>query len=1088
MRPAAISDQPHQRQPRALLGWALLAACLLCAILLSHTGLARADTSGSEEITFQEGVAADGAALNSQYEAADGVEFDTPTAEGSSLGFPGTLPMTECGATLLTDGYYKTGASPIVILASRSGGDEGCKSSSEFFGPNQGFLFHMDDARASLALQMRAFPQQSNQLSAISGAVAIAYRADGTVLDEVRLDAAEAREWTTVHLSTADPEGIQFVAIYAEIDIGAAVGVQIDNLMLPEALKTSHPAFRVTEALSGQTGDLVEGDTLNIPIQIVRENGSTGSVTVNAVTGEDAAALSRVAVNQNPSEVPAGTARLELTAQRGQAGKSVTIVVGGTGNGESGSQDGPSLTYTFTIEQDLVLVTSTTASVAQSCQDPSALELQVAGTTPMSVEILTSDGFAQEIAVPGRGQYPIADKLSAKYPGGANSEHVSLTGSQIRTNNFLPAFAPATLGVTLEEPTPQLTLTNGALYTTQLESQAFPAAPIEVSLQASGLPCHELVLDVGDDAAPTGAFVPTGTGSAKVNEPIPNGASAPLSSTETVPLAVIDKTAGGATIAGTSIYLDDFRADDGPHFLNAALTSLDWSDMERTFGSDVNDCSPLFCWNDPVAEGYFVWLQNQQPNGLCFGYTMLASDFYRRETPPSLFGAPTVGALPSPTKGVTQVGEFPNYPVIDQGTLFGQELVSGWLSQFDATFQLHGDGVGGYTSIPQFVNALSTDLGRDGIAIIDLRGPQGAGGHSVVAYGVKETTSGQYVISVYNPNVGYGDRDELGSPPAPLAWAGEITSETEHLAGLERSQILLAKSTSTTNEWQLTGPPNWAGPMENLGITTMAERPLKPQLASLNNLGAALQLLVSSGTGGNAPAAAVSQITAAGHPQLGASGMPLKGSAVRLDLPSDGGMSEPAADYVLPAGSTYTVKTETLHRGDFNMLALSGGDGAGVENALATPGSDDSLTVRPGSPTISFSGASGAPATLELIGGKSGAGRETVMLSLGSGAGNTSASLTGAGQLVVHHRGAPTRLSLQLFSGGVAVGSGSIALGRGSTVSLKPHWSSLAGSVSASIGGRHLKLALSAKRGGALTRLLGVKPRKGKKPKRRKRR
>jgi hypothetical protein len=1085
--PANLPEQFTIR-PSALLRWALLAVSLAGAISLSCATLARADTSASEEITFQEGLVADDGALNNQYEAGYGVEFDTPTPGGDSLGFPGSLPMTECGAQLLTDGFYKPGSPPVVILASRSGGDEGCKSSSEFYGPDQGMLFHIDDARASLSLQMHAFPQQSNQLSAIVGAVAVAYRADGTVLDEVRLDAAEAREWTTVSLSTADPNGIQFVAVYGEIDIGAAVGVQIDNLKLPEALKTSQPAFRVTESLQGDSGDLVEGDTLDIPIQIVRENGSTGTVTVNALASEGSA-LSRVAVNQSPSGEPTGTALLELTAGRGQAGQSVTVTVSGTGNSEGGTQDGPSLSFTFTVEQDLVLVTSGSAAVAQSCQDPSGLELQVAGTTPMTVAFQSSDGYEQEIAVAGRGQYPIPHSLTAAYAGSASSEHISLSASEVRTNNFLPAFASASLGVTLERPVPRMSL-NGGFYTTPNQARVFPSAVTQISLQASGLPCHELALAVGDDGAQTSSFRPTATGTASVSMPVPAAASAPLSSRETVPVSVIDKSAGEAVVGSVPVYLADFRADDGFHFINAALTSLQWSDIERTFGPDVNDCTAFFCWHDPIAEGYFKSMQGGEPNGLCFGYTMLASSFYRGEVAPTLFGSQSVGTLAVPTRGVTSVGELPNYPVINDETALGQALVSGWLSQFDTRFQdSEHDGVGGYASVSAFAGALSGALARDGIAIVDLQGPEGQGGHSVLAYGIAQTGAGRYAISVYNPNVAYGDQERLAATPTQFLWANEISGEAAHLAGLEQSQLLLGPSGSTNSEWQLTGAPNWSGTVEKLGITTMAQRPLKPQLLSLNTLGNAAQVVLSSastaGAGASAPAAAISQITAGGKSLLDSHGVPLKGSSVRLDLPADAGPPDTSGTYVLPVGKTYSVTTSTLHAGAFGMLALSGGGGAGIENATAAPGASDSLTLRPGSPTIAFSGASSSPVTLELVGSAAGAGRRTATLTLSSGKGLTSASLSSAGAIVVRHSGARANLSVQLFSRGVAVGTSTIALGGGATVSFTPRWAALPGSVSATVGGRHTRLSLSRGRGGALSQLFAVTPRhKARKPKR----
>ena len=127
-------------------------ACLTCASLLSLPSVAQAGTSGAEEITFQEGLVPDSGAITDQYQPTYGVEFGS----SGSLGFPGSAPNDrECGPGLLTDGYTVRGTSATAVLLARSAGESGC-AQGEFYDPAQGFMLHMDDARASLSFMLLA--------------------------------------------------------------------------------------------------------------------------------------------------------------------------------------------------------------------------------------------------------------------------------------------------------------------------------------------------------------------------------------------------------------------------------------------------------------------------------------------------------------------------------------------------------------------------------------------------------------------------------------------------------------------------------------------------------------------------------------------------------------------------------------------------------------------------------------------------------------------------------------------------------------------------------------------------------------------
>jgi hypothetical protein len=1082
-------------------------ACLTSASLLSLPSVAQAGTSGAEEITFQEGLVPDDGAIADQYQATYGVEF----GNSSSLGFPGTAPNDrECGPTLLTDGYTAPGATATAVLLARSAGNGGCVQ-GEFYDPAQGFMFHMDDARASLSFMLLASAPPGNHTprSDISAEV-IAYGGGGTVVDDVTLTSAEATTWSTVALSTNDPGGIQFVEVMGDISINGPVGVQIDNLEFPAAIDYLPPAFSLARSSQPETGDLVEGDTLGVPIQIVRENGSTGTVTVSATEG-NSPVLSNVSVNQAPDGEPADTVMLELTARPGQSGQQVTVTLTGTGDATSGTQEGPPLSLTFAVQQDLALSEpEVTPSVGDHCQLPLPLQLHVAGGTPMTVKVTGTGGFSQTVNVTGPGAYPIGYSTVAAYAA-SGSEHLSFQAGQVRTFNFLAPFSLATYKLTVNQPTPEVDLTSGSVYTVPVEAGDYPSAKTALSFNATALPCVPLALSVGADGALTSPFVPGATGSGSFTVAVPAAATetvaAPATESSlanTSPVSVV--TADGANVVTSlpGVFLEDFRAMDAPHFLNYAENTITWDDFQNAFGPDINDCSPIFCWHDPISQAWFQYVQGLLPFGLCFGYTMLATEFYRGEATSEDFGAATVGQLKAPTSGRVTTSLVTNYPLVDNTTTLGQTLLAAWLSQFDVTYQVNEhDGIGGFTSVAQFIQALSTALAKDHVAIVNIQGPNGVGAHSVVAYALTTTPNG-YGVDIYNPDLPYADPDLSGNPLAPAAFPNEAVNTANHTLALQQSQILLSPGGflypgPPNSVWQLQGPPtlptgpvaDWSGPISTIGLTTVAQRPLDPSLASLNNMagdlavgvGLAIVLGAPGAASTSGPSTAIAQINSEGRAQLDAHGVPVAGSRVKVNTPPDSGPVDTSGIYELPAGASYTMRTRTLHPGPFGLVEISNGTGAGILDATAVSHKSDTLTLSPGSPAISFTGASSGPVTLELVSGRTGETRRTALFSLSSGTGVTTASLSPTGELSVHRIGPSVGIALQLFSQGAGAGTSTVTFGSGDTLVLTPNWDKLASSVPATLTGTHLQhLSFSVNRATSFSKLLGVKDRHKKQP------
>ncbi len=450
------------------------------------------------------------------------------------------------------------------------------------------------------------------------------------------------------------------------------------------------------------------------------------------------------------------------------------------------------------------------------CPLPLPLQLNVAGVTPMTVKVSGTGGFSQTVNVTGPGAYPIGYSTVAAYSA-SGSEHLTFHAGQVRTNNFLAPFGLATTELTVNEPAPEVDLTSGAVYTTALEAGDYPSAKTAFSFNATGLPCVPLMLSVGADGALTSPFVPGPAGAGTFTVAVPAAATAAVAASatesslaDTSPVSVV--TAAGANLVTSlpGVLLNDFRAMDAPNFLNYAFNSISWSQFQGTFGPDVNDCSPLFCWHDPISQAWFQYVQGLLPFGLCFGYTMLATEFYRGEASPRDFGASTVGALKPPLNGTVTIGGVANYPAVDTGSPLGATLLSQWLSQLDSTYEVkQNGGIGGYPNLSRFVQGLSADLARDHMAIVNIQGPNGAGAHSVVAYALSNTSvngAPGYAVDVYNPDEPYADPDVVGTSRTNAAFPDEATNSKSHVSALGLSQILLSPATANA-VWALTGQP-----------------------------------------------------------------------------------------------------------------------------------------------------------------------------------------------------------------------------------------------------------------------------------------
>lgn len=1024
-----------------------LLAVLVVAATATGAGwpaISKADTAppyDAETITFQEGLVADNAPITTQYAAGYGVEFGTAAA----LGYPGASlqGVDDKQPVLLTDGYTAPSTNNVEKLEARSAG---CGPLGGEFPPPPDFMVHLDDARASLSLELQVFAPGS---SINGGAQIVAYGQDGTQLDEVTVSEASAGSWQRVDLASTDPGGIRYVRVASQ---GSRDGVQIDDLQLPAALPSGIPSWHLTTTQT--TVDLVEGDSVKVPVDVIRQNGSTGTITVAADDGSNPA-LAQLSVDQSPTGVPPGTVDVLMTAQPGEVGKTAAVTLSGTPAGvAAGTSDQPAPVITVHVLQDLGLLVTGPPSAGAGCAVPVQEVLHAAGTTAMTVAITGSDGLSGTVEVTGPGDYSLPGTAVVD-PGRAAIKGPEPADSA--TFEAKPSggagFAPATATLSIRTAVPRVTGVSGE-YVTPEQLPVFKASslykntvlPDTLSISASGLPCHVLKLSVGSDHALTTSFRPGyATSATTFTVAVPGDAVSG-------PVKVIDTTADpNPTVAVLpAIDVVDLRHDDGMPFPNNLnVNNLTWSDFANTFGVDhVTDCTPVGCWEDSGSVAWFNYITSLEPIGLCFGFMMLTSEFFTGSASPADFGVKEAAELHAPVSA----------GVVNRSPL-GQELVDEWMSQFDLDYQTATQGqFAKAISVPAFASSLALALRRDGIAFIDLQNPKPGPGHSVIAYGISQTSATSWTIDTDNPNV----------PFTPA----EAAADKLHRANVTASQIVL-NSASVAKAWAMSGDLGWSGPMSKIAFTTLAQRPLAPSLGT-----SWADVLGSSPSSGGADAS-VMQISTGGRDLLAPGGAPLDRGDVRLFEPSDAPTKDPMAGiYSLAPGRSYRIDVVARRAGGDSIMVVSRQGAEGVEAATAGPGATQQLSLTPGDSTVSYSGTSTSSVQLEVSDGHAATSR-SLIVTLGSGAGVTTVGLDGA-DASVRHSGPATSVGFEWLSAARAAGTSTFSLAGGEQASLTPPWGATSSKLGVEVRGagpaRRLVLSVSSSRATTFHRLVVPRP------------
>jgi hypothetical protein len=985
-------------------GLATCAAILACA----PAALANNCPFCTSTIAFNEGFVNPGDYIGTAYLTTAGVTFGTP----GTLGFPGSTPagIGECDPYLIS-GVSLGGSSDAAGETSCGGGE---------FPPPAGFMFHLEYARSgAMSFWLRALNSALGQPE--TGAQAIGYDHSGTAVQEVDLSAAQAAAGQKITFGPG--AAIQYVEVNG---LGSGAGIELTTLTLPAYGSDATPYWKLTDpsalpvqfdATGGIDVTAYDNETLTIPLQILRENGSTGAINVQASDGGNAA-LSSLTVDESPVGAPADVVDLQLTPAAHYEGSTVQVVMSGSGPGTAGAYDGAPLVFNVAIRQEFTLTASADA-VGTNCLSSVGLILTSLGSYAGPVTVTGTDPtgthhFSQVVSITGPGQYHLTDSTSAGVKLNYTARTTLLT--TVATLSYQPPVTAPTLDETQAQIQSQSATEGGTFKFT-----------------AAGLPCHELVVRT----APTAGADPGAAPTANSSGFTPSATTIPQTYVVTLndyatsgPAEVYDLVTGAALFTLGELTVSTFRDTYAFSWVNNDYgLRMDDSMEDELFGSDQTNINVLG-WQvrKPEAAMYEQITNNHIPGGICFGVAYSELEFYEFPSERELF-APTP-ELPYPWNF-----GFPSAPspgllryVTERFSLqFTDQLIP---IAMNASIGVHGTD--------DDINEIKAQL-AGGPVPVGMANWNGISltGHTVLAYATKDLPDGSTAVLVANSNVPYLTSEEND-------YSSHVARE------LTDSEIIIKNGNWTFPEL------GWSGSEADLVVYDRSQLPIiNGQRPALPSVFTSTPVLVF-GSGGDA----VTQLSGAHGTEL-----------------FNGGHLAPRADW--PQGVA-PIPVFNSHSSPVQVVAVSPKDSAstvtasiargagGGGMALYLPGLEGQLTAGSGSGTTDHVGVTPATGTLtyaarhpHLSGvlltrpavgaSRSGGGDQLVKFSLaGSGAGTETVS-DSHGLLTVRAAGAPATLTLALSgftSQGVPaeVALAPVRIAAGETLSAAPRWTALVGS------------------------------------------
>ncbi len=955
----AASRTPH---PGALPAPFARAVAVLAALALALVaGLVAAVPASAlgGGVTFDEGLAADGARVDDQYRfvsdgGTTGIRFGGTRVD---LGWPGE---TECGGSGAGDyrpvlrqlsgngsaSFYAHSGARVLESASNN-----CTAGE--FGTG-GILFRCTIQCLSVSGFVGLGNQTATPPTPPDGMTftASAYDVSGAAVASTPVVLQSVGALTGFSLTAPQGRAITFVKVVAS---GAVQSVLLDDLSYtvdPSAL----PAYVIST--DATQFSVRPGSSTTAPFSIVRSNGSSGTITPTV------------------SGLPAGvTATFSPTSFTGTSDGAVTL--------------------TLTASTSAVLGGPTSISVSASA-DPQAgtgapvvLPLSVVPTLQALSDLPTLVGpactaQARKLSVyvgDGSAYSGLVDvTASVDQPGwtvGVLSSPLAVVNGRVDAvvhwrRDSLGALATANVTVSAR-PAGHAGDVVSRTYPIGALAPAFSAATVTttpplgdrqpgdtLSLQAHGL-CGTVKLLFGNSKALADGTV--------AQAPIASLPTNGVLNTTTVTVATprlatkgtlrFDRGDSQGYRNGPALRTTGFRNTAGFPFTNYPVNDLTYQDMTDAFGADqtytsIDLCFPFGCkvtFRDPIAMAYTAIVRAQtvgtEGSGHCYGMAMTAALMRAGGVDPAdylPFNSTTAFGLNSASGPSPALDRTIRVNHLKQ---FGLTFLTYWLKQHASNFFASGNDV-----VTQIRKAIDTQGG----AIITVA-DQG-GGHAVLAHSVEDAGPNDHYIDLYDPNWEYTAAEDSDF------------SGVEHEKRLDGSRLRIL-----FNTWTLNFPDGttWngvvSGPTGSLVVVPLSEARKKQLLPSLFDIDQIISLvgsLVSFGsTGGTAKVDAGPGLIRYGATNWSDAGGVFLPAPTGTTTSASGGtvqISAAAADSVqglLVSGGTVVSSRLSMSPGtDVAVQKVVGGQTVTSDTALPT----QVTTARPGARSISTTASYVAPA------------------------------------------------------------------------------------------------------------------------------
>jgi hypothetical protein len=771
-------------------------------------------------------------------------------------------------------------------------------------------------------------------------------------------DPATSDRFDTPLTVTSPAADIQKVDVVVD---GPGPDIGIDNLVL-QYPDDQVPDFSVT--LPGNVVVLPQGGTVDVPVHVVRINGSSGNLT-----GSVAGLPTGVTATLDPSPVPGtqDTATLHLTAAADAApdfaGKPITVTLKPTNANQGPAPRSATVTLSVRSPYDLLMDPGPVTVPACAPGDYHfvvAREFNFSGSTPVTLEALNLPAGVTARFVPG----------NVVAPGGGLNQDVTLRLT--RPANVL--FNPAQIMIRATAPGAP---TRTATVSTQV---AFPHAALDPTTLRGSVPSRlqpgALIRLNGNGFCP-GTRVQVGNAAAVVDtEPDPDAPSTALSfrvpRLATSGPVLVAPPGAGLYAATPDLIVDSTRNTTGFQFHNPGWGNLSLGELTNLVGVDemflsVNPCWP---WSDcsiptpvPDPTAYLKWQiieqMAQSSGGHCFGINRFVQEIGAGRIALNRFasGVSSVFELPGPGGPGESLGSYLDERHAGQ---FTAQFIAAWLKRS--------------TSLSVQLDRARDELDHRRLPGIVLK--QGlTQGHVVTAHDIETEPDGSTVVYLYD--------NETEFTPQEVSDRSGDTHKTR-----EDSSRIVVNPAKT--QWTYHG---WSGGGSSFFTTVLSDWPAgtDPSLPGVDTITSAI---IFGSAGGAAVTEGVSE-NADVLPALDANAVPGAAGTV-----------------VGPSGAELSRTVRGTKDGSYQQMFLDNGF-LGEVDAPTTDGVTDRLTG--GGRQIAFAGADTRTIAMRT-GIVQGDGGRTATIRTQSFAGGGDTAGLRDDALVYSHDGPATSVQLTLES------------------------------------------------------------------------